>query len=51
MFVDIGWGLGRAATFVHLLTDAGAIGLEIQSALVVVARHVAEAGLGVNPRS
>jgi SAM-dependent methyltransferase len=41
VFVDVGSGLGRAATFVHLLTGAGAIGLEIQSALVVAGRHLA----------
>lgn len=41
VFVDIGSGLGRAATFVHLLTGAGAIGLEIQSGFVVASRHLA----------
>jgi hypothetical protein len=41
VFVDVGSGLGRAATLVHLLTGAGAIGLEIQSGLVVEASHLA----------
>ncbi|HET8934543.1 MAG TPA: class I SAM-dependent methyltransferase [Polyangiales bacterium] len=41
VFVDIGSGLGRATTLVHLLTGAGAIGLEIQSALAATAREVA----------
>ncbi|MHB8419064.1 MAG: hypothetical protein ACYDCL_13385 [Myxococcales bacterium] len=41
VFVDVGSGLGRAATFVHLFTGAGAIGLEIQSALVVAGRCLA----------
>jgi hypothetical protein len=34
VFVDVGAGLGRAITLVHLLTGAGAIGLEIQPELV-----------------
>lgn len=38
VFVDVGSGLGRAAAFVHLLTGAPAIGLEIQPALVRAAR-------------
>lgn len=38
VFVDIGSGVGRAAAFVHLLTGASAIGLEIQPRLVVSAR-------------
>lgn len=41
VFVDIGAGPGRAATFVHLLTGASAIGLEIQPALVLAARQLA----------
>jgi hypothetical protein len=41
VFVDIGAGLGRAAAFVHLLTGAGAIGIEIQSGLVRAARDLA----------
>lgn len=41
VFVDIGAGLGRATTFVHLLTGASAVGIEIQSELVAVARGVA----------
>ena len=42
VFVDIGSGVGRATTLVHLLTGAGAIGLEIQSALVAAASHLAK---------
>jgi SAM-dependent methyltransferase len=41
VFVDIGSGLGRAAVLVHLLTGAGAIGIEIQPALVAAARELA----------
>ncbi|WP_394842164.1 hypothetical protein LZC95_34435 [Pendulispora brunnea] len=41
VFVDIGSGLGRAAAFVHLLTGAGAMGVEIQSKLVGAARALA----------
>ncbi|MEO8704224.1 MAG: hypothetical protein ABI867_29495 [Kofleriaceae bacterium] len=41
VFVDVGSGLGRAATAVHLLTGAAAIGIEIQSGLVVAARDLA----------
>lgn len=41
VFVDIGSGLGRAAMFVHLLTGAGAIGVEIQPALALAARDLA----------
>jgi hypothetical protein len=41
VFVDVGSGVGRAATLVHLLTGAGAIGLEIQTALVHAARDLA----------
>jgi len=40
IFVDVGAGAGRAAAFVHLLTGAGAIGLEIQPRLVVAAREL-----------
>ena len=40
VFVDIGSGLGRAAAFVHLLTGAGVIGIEVQSALVCAARDL-----------
>jgi SAM-dependent methyltransferase len=38
VFVDIGSGLGRATAFVHWLTGAEAIGIEIQSGLVRAAR-------------
>ena len=41
VFVDVGSGLGRAAAFVHLLTGAGVIGIEIQSGLVRAARDLA----------
>jgi SAM-dependent methyltransferase len=41
VFVDIGSGLGRAATLVHLLTGASAIGLEIQPTLVLASRDLA----------
>jgi hypothetical protein len=40
VFVDVGSGLGRAATLVHLLTGAAAIGLEIQPGLVHAARDL-----------
>jgi hypothetical protein len=42
VFVDIGSGLGRAALLVHLLTGAGAIGVEIQHELVLFARDLAK---------
>jgi SAM-dependent methyltransferase len=41
VFVDVGSGVGRAAVLVHLLSGAGAIGLEIQPALVLAARDLA----------
>ena len=41
VFVDVGSGLGRAAMLVHLLTGAGAIGIEVQPALVLAARDAA----------
>jgi SAM-dependent methyltransferase len=41
VFVDVGAGLGRAAVFVHLLTGAPAIGIEVQRALVLAARDLA----------
>jgi hypothetical protein len=41
VFVDVGSGLGRAAMLVHLLTGAGAIGLEVQPALVRASRGLA----------
>jgi SAM-dependent methyltransferase len=41
VFVDVGSGVGRAATLVHLLTGAAAIGLEIQPELVRTARELA----------
>lgn len=44
VFVDIGSGCGRALALTHLLTGAGAIGIEIQPELVQRSREVA-AGL------
>lgn len=41
VFVDIGSGVGRASAFVHLLTGASAIGLEIQPRLVLTAQALA----------
>lgn len=42
VFVDVGSGLGRATAFMHLSTGAGAIGIEVQPALVRGARNLAE---------
>jgi SAM-dependent methyltransferase len=42
VFVDVGSGLGRAATLVHLLTGARAIGVEVQPALVAASRALVE---------
>ncbi len=47
VFVDVGSGVGRAIALVHLLTEAAAIGIEIQSELVQAARDVARV---VSPR-
>ena len=47
VFVDIGSGLGRATAFVHLLTGADAVGIEIQAGLVRAARDLA-ATLGLS---
>jgi SAM-dependent methyltransferase len=41
VFVDLGSGIGRAAALVHLLTGAGAIGVEIQPELVAAADRLA----------
>src|SRR5690348_8469755 len=41
VFVDVGSGVGRAATLVHLLTGAAAIGLEIQPRLASASRDLA----------
>ncbi|HEY8077127.1 MAG TPA: methyltransferase domain-containing protein [Labilithrix sp.] len=41
VFVDVGAGIGRVTTLVHLLTGARAIGVEIQPALVRAARELA----------
>jgi hypothetical protein len=43
VFVDVGSGVGRAMAFVHLVSGAAAIGIEIQSGLVHAARDVARA--------
>jgi hypothetical protein len=40
VFVDVGAGAGRAIALVHLLTGAGAIGLEIQPQLVHAAQSL-----------
>jgi SAM-dependent methyltransferase len=42
VFVDVGSGLGRALMLVHLLTGAGAIGLEVQAGLAGQANGMAE---------
>jgi predicted RNA methylase len=42
VFVDVGAGVGRASAFVHLLTGAGAIGIEVQHGLVTTARDLAK---------
>jgi SAM-dependent methyltransferase len=47
VFVDIGAGPGRAISLVHLLTGAGAVGLEIQPELVDAA-HALTARLGLS---
>jgi hypothetical protein len=41
VFVDIGSGVGRAIAFVHLLTGAEGIGVEIQSGFARAARELA----------
>jgi len=47
VFVDVGAGPGRAIALVHLLTGAGAVGLEIQPELVHAA-HDLTARLGLS---
>jgi hypothetical protein len=47
VFVDVGAGPGRAIALVHLLTGAGAVGLEIQPGLVQAA-HRLTARLGLS---
>jgi hypothetical protein len=47
VFVDVGAGAGRAMALVHLLTGAGAIGLEVQPELVHAA-HALTARLGLS---
>lgn len=41
VFVDVGSGIGRVTALTHLLTGAGAVGLEVQSALVHQSRELA----------
>jgi predicted RNA methylase len=41
VFVDVGAGVGRAAALAHLVTGAGAIGIEIQPELAHQARELA----------
>jgi hypothetical protein len=41
VFVDVGSGVGRAMAFVHLVSGAAVIGIEIQTELVHAARDVA----------
>lgn len=41
VFVDVGSGVGRAVAFVHLLTGATAVGLEIQPSLARASRELA----------
>ena len=42
VFVDIGAGVGRAATLVHLLTGAPSIGIEVQTGLIQAARQLSK---------
>lgn len=42
VFVDVGSGIGRAVSFVHLLTGARCIGIETQSSLIKLATERAE---------
>jgi hypothetical protein len=43
VFIDVGSGVGRAMTLVHLLTGAAVIGIEIQSRLVRAAQNLTRA--------
>jgi hypothetical protein len=45
VFVDVGSGLGRITTLTHLLTGAGAIGIEVQDGFARRSRAMTE-GLG-----
>jgi hypothetical protein len=47
VFVDVGAGVGRAGAFVHLVTGASVIGVEIQPRLVAASRELA-ARLGIS---
>lgn len=40
VFVDVGSGIGRATSLVHLLTGARAIGIEVQPELVAAAKKL-----------
>ena len=42
VFIDVGAGAGRAIALIHLLTGAGAIGLEIQPDLVRAAHRLTD---------
>ena len=42
LFIDVGSGVGRVTTIVHLLTGASTIGLEIQPQLAHAARNLAQ---------
>lgn len=42
LFVDVGSGVGRVTTIVHLLTGASTLGLEIQPQLVHAARELSQ---------
>jgi hypothetical protein len=46
VFVDVGAGLGRAGAFLHLVTGASVIGLEIQPRLVLASRKLSARLLG-----
>jgi hypothetical protein len=40
LFVDLGSGIGRATAFVHLMTGAATVGVEIQRGLALAARKL-----------
>jgi SAM-dependent methyltransferase len=43
VFVDLGSGTGRATALAHLLTGAGAIGIEVQAGLAEISRAMTQA--------
>jgi hypothetical protein len=43
VFVDLGSGVGRVTALTHLLTGAGAIGIEVQAGLVRISRAMTQA--------